>query len=153
MSHSISKLWMPSLGHSWNQCTQPQAPPWETQGYVESHRIVWNHRVVQSTMCHFQHLENAMLTFSALSHASTGRPRPQRPQHPRRRAAPQRRASVAGGSDGTSDSRTVAQWATGDARDIYIYVFLPTFISKVYTYHCYISASMYLCIYIGLSRL
>lgn len=149
MSHSISKLWMPSLGHSWNQCTQPQAPPWETQGYVESHRIVSNHRVVQSTMCHFQHLENAMLAFSALSHdphASTGRPRPQRP---RRRAAPQRRASVAGGSDGTSDRRWLnEQQAT---QEIYIYMYLhsyPRFIHIIVT-----SPYLCICVYIGLSPL
>lgn len=144
MSHSISKLWMPSLGHSWNQCTQPQAPPWETQGYVESHRIVSNHRVVQSTMCHFQHLENAMLAFSALSHdphASTGRPRPQRP---RRRAAPQRRASVAGGSDGTSDRRWLnEQQAT---QEIYIYICIYIHIQGLYIslLHLRIYVSVYI---------
>lgn len=141
MSHSISKLWMPSLGHSWNQCTQPQAPPWETQGYVESHRIVSNHRVVQSTMCHF-HLENAMLAFSFKNN-----PTPRRADYvhsvhsaapPRSGARPSPVARTAPPTDGGSMSNR--------RRKRYIYIYVSTFISKVYTYHCYISVSMYLCI-------
>ena len=142
MSHSISKLWMPSLGHSWNQCTQPQAPPWETQGYVESHRIVSNHRVVQSTMCHFQHLENAMLAFSFKNN-----PMPRRADHvhsvhgaapPRSGARPSPVARTAPPTDGGSMSNR--------RRKRYIYICIYIHIQGLYIslLHLRIYVSVYI---------
>ena len=151
MSHSISKLWMPSLGHSWNQCTQPQAPPWETQGYVEksSNRVKSSCRTVYdvSFSAPWERHVDVSRTVPRLDGPTTSTTS----TAPRRPAAARVRRRWLGRHLRQSDGGSMSN----RRRKIYIYVYLylhsyPRFIHIIVT-------SPHLCIcvyiYIGLSRL